>query len=90
VTNPKSIVFLVAILPQFVDATRGAVPAQLIELGLIFVLLALICDSVWAVLAGTARGWFATSPKRLSRMTGVGGGMMIGLGGAMVLTGQKS
>lgn len=89
VTNPKSIVFLVAILPQFVDPTRGAVPAQLIELGLIFVLVALVSDSTWALIAGTARAWFATSPKRLSRMTGVGGGMMIGLGGVLLVTGNK-
>ena len=87
VTNPKSIVFLVAILPQFVDSSRGAVPAQLIVLGLIFVLIALISDSVWAVIAGTARGWFATSSKRLSAMTVAGGAMMIGLGGALALTG---
>jgi len=90
VTNPKTIVFLVAILPQFVDPARGAVPAQLIQLGLIFILIALLSDAVWALIAGTARGWFATSPKRLATMTGVGGGMMIGLGGALVFTGQKN
>lgn len=68
---------------------RGAVPVQLIALGLIFVLVALVSDAVWALVAGTARGWFATSPKRLSRMTGVGGGMMIGLGGVLLVTGHK-
>ena len=89
VSNPKTIVFLVAILPQFVDPGRGHVPWQLIELGLIFVLMALVCDSIWALVAGSARGWFATSPKRLSRMTGAGGGMMIGLSGVLLLTGHK-
>jgi threonine/homoserine/homoserine lactone efflux protein len=89
VTNPKSIVFLVAILPQFVDPGLGAVSWQLIELGLIFVLVALVSDTVWALIAGTARSWFATSPKRLSRMTGIGGGMMIGLSGVLLMTGQK-
>jgi threonine/homoserine/homoserine lactone efflux protein len=89
VSNPKTIVFLVAILPQFVDPERGRVPWQLIELGLIFVLVALVCDSIWALIAGSARGWFATSPKRLSGMTGAGGGMMIGLSGVLLLTGHK-
>lgn len=89
VTNPKAIVFLVAILPQFVDRSAGAVPLQLIELGLIFVLVALLSDSVWALLAGTARSWFASSPRRLERMTGVGGGMMIGLSGVLLVTGHK-
>lgn len=89
VSNPKTIVFLVAILPQFVDPGRGHVPWQLIELGLIFVLVALVCDSIWALIAGTARGWFATSAKRLSRLTGAGGGMMIGLSGVLLLTGHK-
>ncbi len=78
VTNPKSIVFLVAILPQFVNRAHGSVQLQLIELGIMFVLIALVSDSIWALLAGTARNWFATSPKRMERINGVGGGMMIG------------
>lgn len=90
VTNPKTIVFFVAILPQFVEPSRGSIPLQLIQLGLIFVVTALACDTVWALIAGTARGWFVSSPKRLSRMTGAGGTMMIGLGGALLLTGQKN
>lgn len=89
VTNPKSIVFLVAILPQFVDRSHGSVQLQLIELGVIFVLIALVSDSVWAIIAGTARNWFATSPKRVARMNGIGGGMMIGLSGVLLVTGNK-
>ena len=38
-------------------------------------------DSVWAYAAGTARAWFARSPRRLSTLSGVGGGLLIGLGG---------
>lgn len=88
VTNPKSIVFFVAVLPQFVNRSAGAVPLQLLVLGAIFVVLALISDSVWAILAGTARNWFATSPKRISTLSAVGGGMMIGLSGVLLLTGN--
>ncbi|BAJ73725.1 putative threonine efflux protein [Microbacterium testaceum StLB037] len=90
VTNPKTIAFFVAVLPQFVDPHAGAVWLQLLVLGLIFQVLAVTCDSIWAVAAGTARTWFARSPKRLSTLSGTGGFMMIGLGGALALTGAKS
>lgn len=89
-TNPKTIAFFVAVLPQFVDPHAGAVWLQLLTLGLTFQLLALACDSVWAVAAGTARAWFARSPRRMSTLSGAGGVMMIGLGGALAFTGAKS
>jgi threonine/homoserine/homoserine lactone efflux protein len=89
-TNPKSIVFFVAVLPQFVDYSAGSIPLQLAELGLVFVVLALAMDSVWALAAGTARTWFARSPKRLSRLGAAGGVMMIGLGGAVAFTSSSS
>ena len=90
VTNPKSIVFFVAILPQFVDPSAGAIPWQLAELGLVFVLLALVMDSTWVVTASAARRWFARSPKRLSNLGVVGGVAMIGLGGTLAVTGVKN
>ncbi|PPL19652.1 LysE family translocator [Microterricola pindariensis] len=89
-TNPKTIVFFVAVLPQFVDYGAGMIPVQLAELGLVFIVLALIGDSLWALTAGAARDWFAQSPKRLERLAGAGGAMMIGLGGVLALTGNKS
>jgi threonine/homoserine/homoserine lactone efflux protein len=90
VTNPKTIVFFLAVLPQFVRYENGAVPLQMAVLGMIFFTIALGTDSVWALTAGTARVWFARSPKRLSRMGAGGGVMMIGLGGALALTGNKT
>ena len=89
-TNPKTIVFFVAVLPQFVDHHRGGIPAQILILGLIFTVIAFVCDSVWAVAAGTARAWFARSPRRMSQMNATGGTMMIGLGGGLLLAGNKS
>lgn len=90
VTNPKTIVFFVAALPQFVDYHAGSVATQMMILGLIFTLVAFLCDSIWALAAGSARQWFAGSPRRLSAVRATGGGMMIGLGGALALTGNKS
>lgn len=89
-TNPKTIAFFVAVLPQFVAPAAGPIWAQLLLLGLTFQTLALICDSVWALAAGTARAWFARSPRRMSTLSGTGGVMMIGLGGTLALTGAKS
>lgn len=89
-TNPKSVVFFVAVLPQFVDYPSGAIPFQLALLGMVFVLIALVSDSLWAVAAGYARHWFAKSPRRISAMEATGGALMIGLGGTLALTGTKS
>ena len=89
VTNPKTIAFFVAVLPQFVDFTAGSIPLQLFELGVVFILLALICDSVWALAASAARNWFARSPKRAAHLAATGGVMMIGLGGVLAFTGNK-
>ncbi|MBE7956369.1 LysE family translocator [Microbacterium oxydans] len=90
VTNPKSIAFFVAVLPQFAAPSAGPVWVQLFFLGLIFQALALVCDSTWALLAGTARQWFARSSRRMTALSGIGGAMMIGLGGTLVLSGTKN
>lgn len=87
VTNPKTIAFFVAVLPQFVDLRAGAVPLQMMELGLVFAVLALISDAVWVLIAAAARAWFARSPKRIERLSATGGGLMIGLGGILLFTG---
>lgn len=89
VTNPKSLVFFIAVLPQFVNRSAGSIQWQFVALGLIFVLIALLSDAVWAMVAGSARAWFATNPKRMSRLSAIGGGMMIGLSGVLLLTGNK-
>ena len=89
-TNPKSIVFFVAVLPQFVDYSAGAIPLQLGTLGAVFLLIALVSDSTWALAAGTARHWFARSPRRIAALSTTGGVMMIGLGGTLALVGNKN
>lgn len=85
-TNPKTIAFFTAVLPQFAAPAAGSVWLQLFLLGLLFQALALVCDSVWALAAGSAREWFATSPRRRAALATTGGVAMIGLGGALALT----
>ncbi|WP_171110338.1 MULTISPECIES: LysE family translocator [Streptomyces] len=89
VTNPKTIVFFAAVLPQFVDRAQGHVVAQMLLLGLVFNLIAVACDSVWGLAAAGARDWFARSPGRLAAVGGVGGLTMIGLGVTVAATGRK-
>ena len=89
VSNPKTIVFFAAVLPQFVDPVRGHLVVQMLTLGMIFNVIALVSDSLWGVVASQARDWFGRSPRRLSLVGGVGGLTMIGLGVTVALTGRK-
>ncbi|TDO54693.1 threonine/homoserine/homoserine lactone efflux protein [Kribbella sp. VKM Ac-2527] len=89
VTNAKTAVFFAAVLPQFVDKNAGSASVQILLLGLVFILIALCCDSIWALVAGTARDWFARSPRRLELVGGTGGLMIIGLGASIAVTGSK-
>ena len=84
VLNPKAIVFFAAVLPQFVDIDGGHVTSQLIFMGLVFCVLAFISDGSWGLLAGTARAWLATDNRRLERLRGFGGTIMIILGLAVL------
>jgi threonine/homoserine/homoserine lactone efflux protein len=84
--NPKGLVFYAAILPQFVDREKGSVSLQLILLGAIFSILAFISDGSWGLLAGTARQWLATDPKRLEKLRATGGTVMIILGLSVVIS----
>ncbi|MGW2635251.1 LysE family translocator [Streptomyces chattanoogensis] len=89
VTNPKTIVFFAAVLPQFVDRGQGHVAGQMLVLGLVFNIIAVASDTVWGLAASTARDWFGRSPQRLSLVGGVGGLTMIGLGVTVAVTGRK-
>ncbi len=85
-TNPKTLVFFVAFLPQFVDRSAGHAGLQLAVLGAVFGLMACCSDSVWALAAARARDWFGRRPERLDRLGVAGGVMMIGLGATLLAT----
>lgn len=87
--NPKSIVAFVALLPQFVDRDAGGVPQQMLLLGAMWFVIALVLDGAWALLAGTARAWLTGSSKRLEAIGGAGGVTMIGIGASLAISGRK-
>jgi threonine/homoserine/homoserine lactone efflux protein len=89
-TNPKGLIIFTAIVPDFIDRSQGHTSLQLLSLGLIVVLVALVSDSSWAIASGSARKWFGRSPRRLERMGTAGGVSMIGLGVFLALTGRRS
>ena len=89
VLNPKTALFFLAFLPQFVDVSRGGIGGQVLGLGLLFVMLGLITDGLYAVGAGTAAGWLRGNPRFLSGERWVSGSMYIGLGVAAAFSGGQ-
>lgn len=91
-TNPKTIVFFVVALPDVTSRASGHLPvqAQMLILGALFPVIAFALDSMWAAAAGTARDWFARSPRRLSLVGGTSGLAMIGLGIGIAATGRNN
>jgi threonine/homoserine/homoserine lactone efflux protein len=89
-TNPKGLIIFTAILPTFIDRSRGHATLQLATLGLICALIAVLSDGTWALASGTARAWFGRSPKRLERLSAGGGLTMIALGVWLALSGRRS
>ena len=56
ILNPKTALFFLAFLPQFVAPDRGGVWSQALVLGFVFVGLGLVTDSLYALAAGTIGG----------------------------------
>ncbi len=83
--NPKTTLFFLAFLPQFVDRGAGSPALQLGLLGMLFVLLGLLSDGTYSLLAGAAASRVRARP-RLGRY--VSGGALLGLGVTAALTGQ--
>ncbi len=82
VLNPKTALFFLALLPQFVDTDRGSVWSQALVLGLLFVALGLVTDSLYAVAAGTVGGFL----RRRRRGMRYGSGLVfVGLGAVAAL-----
>jgi threonine/homoserine/homoserine lactone efflux protein len=82
VLNPKTALFFLALLPQFVEADRGGVWSQALIFGLVFIALGLVSDSLYALVAGTV----GSALRRRRRLVRYGSGVVfVGLGAAAAL-----
>lgn len=73
ILNPKTALFFIAYLPQFVDPKGGSVERQMLLLGALFILLAIIIDSVYGLLSGTLSGWLRGRSRFLETQRYVSG-----------------
>jgi threonine/homoserine/homoserine lactone efflux protein len=87
--NPHTALFFFAFLPQFVDPSKGAVPLQIVTLGLLFILMSAMTDAVWAIGAGTAGDWIRRNRKFARVQRYITGGALIGLGAAAAVSGGR-
>jgi len=68
ILNPKTLVFFVAFLPQFVDPARGSVALQLLLFGIGFIVLGILSDGTYALLASVLAGRIRKTPKARRRL----------------------
>jgi threonine/homoserine/homoserine lactone efflux protein len=80
VFNPKTALFFLAFLPQFIDPSRGQVGLQVLSLGAIWLALATCSDSLYALLAGSASHWLRGNPAFLRSQKYLTGGVFLALG----------
>ncbi len=80
VLNPKTALFFLAFLPQFVDPNAPHPAVQIAFLGVLFALLGLVTDSLWALSAGTAGGVLRRSRHFARVQRYVTGSVYVGLG----------
>ncbi len=78
--NPKTALFFLAFLPQFVDLGRGSVAMQIAVLGIIYTMIGVLTDSSYALAAGTVAKWLKRRPAYLKAERWVSGLVYIGLG----------
>ena len=89
ILNPKSAIFFLAFLPQFVTPARGSVPLQLFALGMLFTVMGFLSDSTWALTSAPAAAWLKGNNAFLRHQKTVSGTVYIGLGLATAVTGPR-
>jgi threonine/homoserine/homoserine lactone efflux protein len=80
VLNPKTALFFLAFLPQFVDPDRGSVTLQIAVLGLLFAAIALVSDATYALLADALAGRIRRTGTGARIRRYLTGGIFIALG----------
>jgi threonine/homoserine/homoserine lactone efflux protein len=87
--NPKTAIFFLSFLPQFVDPARGSVHWQVLALSLTFMALGLLSDGMFALVAGTAGGFLRRSQRLQRLLRWFSGASLVGLGISAALASRK-
>lgn len=76
--NPKTALFFIAFLPQFINPSKGSIVGQILFFGILLVVMGLCSDSLYALLAGSARGLFKGKISNTPRF--ISGSVYLALG----------
>jgi threonine/homoserine/homoserine lactone efflux protein len=88
--NPKVILFVLALLPQFVDPARGSTAPQMLVLGAVFIVVALVSDTTYALASGSLGAWLKGHPESARHRDRASGIVYLALGLLVALTGSGS
>ena len=88
--NPKALLFFMVFLPQFVDAARGSVPLQLVQLGVMLSLAGLAFNTVLGACGGQLGRWLQRRPGAAKVQRGLLAAMMLGLAVRLLLLDRPS
>jgi threonine/homoserine/homoserine lactone efflux protein len=83
--NPKSVTFVVALLPQFVDRSMGDIPLQFAVLGAIFVAFEALVDGTVGLASGRIGGWLSRRRRARQALDAGSGTIMVALAGRLAL-----
>ena len=83
--NPKSVTFVVALLPQFIDRGLGDVPLQFAVLGAIFVAFEVVIDGAVGLASGRIGGWLSRRRRARQALDTGSGAIMVALAGRLAL-----
>lgn len=79
-TNPKTALFFIAFLPQFVSPVHGSVTIQFVILGSTYALMAFVCDIFVASMSGKLGNWLRSNPRFINYQDKFSGSLLLGLG----------
>lgn len=88
--NPKVILFVLALLPQFVDPARGSTSVQMLVLGAVMIVVAMISDTTYAIASGSVGEWLKHHPGSDRYRDRASGAVYLMLGLVVALTGSGS